>query len=239
MEQTIAAIARQDELGEIFGLVREAATEIGAVGHSYHFTPIFHKHKSPDAIVEVEGFTPQLIALYQDDTFRAHDPIPDYIMKRGEPLIWTTAIREFLSEEDSRSCRDFFATMEAHGLVHGVAIPLYGPRNRDAFAYFGFAEPVSNIEDERCTTLGALMQTAHLRICQLLDREISPITLSRREKEVLLWIARGKSNTDIAAILNISPDTVATYVKRVFGKMNSRDRVCATIKALQLGLIRL
>ena len=94
--QKIAAIGRQDEFSEIFRLVREAATEIGAVGHSYHFTPIFNRHTSPGATVEVEGFTPQLIALYQDESFRAHDPIPDYIMQRGEPLIWTTAIREFL-----------------------------------------------------------------------------------------------------------------------------------------------
>ena len=129
--------------------------------------------------------------------------------------------------------------MESHGLLHGLAIPLYGPRSRNAFAYFGFDQPITDVEDPRCLALQALMQAAHLRICLLLDRRAAPISLSRREKEVLHWIARGKSNTDIAGILKISPDTVATYVKRVFDKLDSRDRVGATIKALQLGLIKL
>jgi DNA-binding CsgD family transcriptional regulator len=237
--ETITAIGRQDEIGEIFRLVREAATLQGAVGHSYHFTPVFHSQTSPDTIVEVEGFTPQIIALYQDQAFRATDPTPDYIMQRGEPLLWTTAIRDLLAKDSSKSARKFYAIMESHALLHGLAIPLYGPHNRNAFAYFGFGEPLTEIEDERCLALQALMQAAHLRICLLLDRQASPITLSRREKEVLHWIARGKSNTDIAAILKISPDTVATYVRRLFDKLDSRDRVGATIKALQLGLIRL
>lgn len=237
--ETITAIGRQDEIGEIFRLVRVAATQYGAVGHSYHFTPIFHSQTSADTIVEAEGFTPQIIALYQDQSFRAADPTPDYIMERGEPLLWTTAIRDLLAEDGSKSAREFYAVMESHGLHHGLGIPLYGPRNRNAFASFGLGEPLTDLEDGRCLALQALMQAAHLRICLLLDRQASPITLSRREKEVLEWIARGKSNTDIAAILKISPDTVATYVKRVFDKLNSRDRVSATIKALQLGLIRL
>lgn len=235
--ETIAEIGRQEEIGEIFRLVREAATKYGAIGHSYHFTPIFKSQTSADTIVEAEGFSPQLIALYQDQSFRTNDPTPDYIMERGEPLIWSTAIREMLSEDDSRSVRDFFATMESYGLEHGIAFPLFGPRNRNAFAAFGFEEPLTDIKDERSASVQALMQAAHNRICQLQDHETGPITLSKRETEVLLWIARGKSNTDIAAILDISPDTVATYVKRVFTKLDSRDRVGATIKALQLGLI--
>lgn len=237
--QTITAIGKQDEIGEIFRLISQAASQYGTMGHTYHFTPIFHSQISPETIVEITGFPPQVVALYQDQSFRATDPTPDYIIQHGEPLLWTTAIRDLLAKDGRKSARKFYAIMESHGLYHGVSIPLFGPRSRNATASFGFDEPITDIKDYRCLELQALMQAAHLRICQLLDRQATSITLSKREEEVLRWIARGKSNTDIAAILKISPDTVATYVRRVFDKLDSHDRLGATIKALQLGLIRL
>jgi DNA-binding NarL/FixJ family response regulator len=40
------------------------------------------------------------------------------------------------------------------------------------------------------------------------------------EREVLIWMAKGKSNTDVAAILSISPETIATYKRRIYGKLD-------------------
>ncbi|WP_217272256.1 response regulator transcription factor [Sphingopyxis sp. BSNA05] len=64
-------------------------------------------------------------------------------------------------------------------------------------------------------------------------------SLSNREHEVLLWIARGKSNSDIATILDISGSSVDTYVRRVFDKLNVNHRIAAILKGLHLGLVRL
>lgn len=84
-----------------------------------------------------------------------------------------------------------------------------------------------------------LLQAGHQKICELVA-DISPIPkLSKREEEILAWVARGKSNKDIATILDISPETVATYLQRVFSKVGSRNRIGASIRALRLGLIRI
>ncbi|GFE64177.1 response regulator transcription factor [Litoreibacter roseus] len=61
--------------------------------------------------------------------------------------------------------------------------------------------------------------------------------LSRRETEVLLWIARGKSNQDISTILSISPHTVDTFCRRLMQKFDATSRTTAAVRAAQWGLL--
>ena len=62
--------------------------------------------------------------------------------------------------------------------------------------------------------------------------------LSERELEVLTWAARGKTTQAIATILDLSPDTVKTYSKRIYAKLDASERVGAVLKALRLGLVK-
>jgi DNA-binding NarL/FixJ family response regulator len=60
--------------------------------------------------------------------------------------------------------------------------------------------------------------------------------LTEREREMVAWVATGRSNQEIAGELVVSPDTVRTHVSRAMVKLHARDRAQLVVFAIQSGL---
>lgn len=235
MSRLFAQIDASCDIGEVLQLVRDICIENDVLRMSYHVTPLFAEPTSLSTAVYAEGFSKEWLELYERADFRAADPIPGRVMERGALMTWQEAME---AEPNSAKNEEYFQAMREYGLKHGFGLPLFGPRGRDAYAAFDFGIPLEAVDGGKLDTVRVVAQSGHQRICLLLEDLREVPRLSEREIEVLSWAARGKSTSAIAIILDLSPDTVKTYAKRVYAKLDATDRVGAVVKALRLGLVK-
>lgn len=143
------------------------------------------------------------------------------------------------------------------GVAHPVRVLVVTTFNLDEYVYealragaSGFllkdAPPAQLLHGIRTVATGAALLAPEVTR-QLVGRyaaRIRPaedtaeeVPLTPRELEVLRLIADGRSNSEIAATLVISQETVKTYVSRILTKLDLRDRVQAVVYAYRRGLV--
>jgi len=118
-----------------------------------------------------------------------------------------------------------------------LALPAFGPQGLEA-ALIVIRDDLDGNGADLVHSLGVAFQLAYSRYRQLMPRErIMPISLSEREREIMLWVVQGKSNAVIAEILGISASTVDTYMRRIFRKLEVADRTSAAMRAMAIGAL--
>lgn len=228
-------IHSEEDLAAIIRIVRNEARDIGVVRQGYFFIPVFDEPSSPRTNIQCVGFPDAWVKAYEFDGLRDIDPFPAAALARGKITFWPEVLEEL---NDQPEITRFARMVDECGLQNCFGIPLYGPNTRNGFALFDFELPRDQLDQEQVFRIRAMAQMMHQRICQLLDAERNIPVLSAREREVLDWITQGKSNSVIAEILNISPETVRTYTKRIYQKLGANDRISALLKAVKFGMLR-
>lgn len=71
------------------------------------------------------------------------------------------------------------------------------------------------------------------------EQSPNALDLTVREREVLLWLARGCSNEGISAALGITEETVKSHMKNILGKLGLKSRSEAVALCLRAGLVHL
>lgn len=65
----------------------------------------------------------------------------------------------------------------------------------------------------------------------------TPVSLSKREQEVLEYITKGFSSNEIASLLEVSPHTILTFVRRIYTKLKVTSKTEAIYEARSQGLL--
>lgn len=193
---------------------------------------------------EFQGFTNVINVSYPDEWLRLYwqngyaevDPVFRSALKAQGTQIWKHTYREATSEKE----KEFIQAAAEFGLVDGITTGSADPAcGMSTFCSFAGD---NSLETERYFQLVeylgyhfhlALMRTGP-RHSGVLDRCVKQ--LSVRELTILNWMKNGKTNWEIAKILNISERTVRFHVESIFSKLDVTSRSHAVATAMEHGL---
>lgn len=236
MDEILAKIGAASTVGDAIELNAAEMQRLGAKTGTFHISAPHQSQVGAGVFIAMFGFEEAWIRMYRDRDVRRHDPIPDFVMQTGRTMTFAAALAQLsLSAE-----QEHFVEMAcAATAFDSVALPVYGPFDFDTYATFSIGRDFEPEDDRLVQRAVALTEASNRRIAQLLAGQTAPdIALSEREAEVLNWIGLSKSNADIATILGLSVGTVDTYVRRIYAKLDTNDRIAAVLKGVRLGIIR-
>lgn len=201
----------------------------------YHYPPVGAVDFGPDIQVYNFGWPPAWVETYRNADYVHIDPLPRVAARRTLPFWWSEV--EKMAQLDAEE-RAYLVKVRAQNLGPGLAIPVFGPNGRNGYYAAGIGHHRAKLDDAEIAELHAACQLAHLRYCDLILSALPEnVNLSDRERQILGFVVRGHSNQMIASKLNISANTVDTYVRRCFDKLDVHDRVTAGLRGLALGLV--
>ena len=236
----LSAIDKADDAAHCLDALHRAAQELGWSRFAYGWAPALRFRAGESYPVLTRG----LPASWKRDWDRhgRHDPYMEHACGTPLPFAWSHVIEK----EDSLSGkqRDCISYVnDAIGTSIALTIPVHVSGRRPAF--------VSLIGERRRSSMeGDVQDDQMIALMRLLGQSLDDRLfgkagcqgaednrLSTRERECMVWTARGKTVDDIAAILDISADTVRVYMKRIMGKLQVSNKTHAVAKALALGMI--
>lgn len=231
-----AAIERLGRLESVWAAMVDFARARSVLRIGYHHLP---PPSAPDVQllrVENDGFGPALLAQY----LAARTAGLAVLASTAQNCVQPIYLDELEARDDlNMRERAHIAGYRAAGVVNGLAFSVYGPNARNGLFAVELTPDRARLPGAELAALRWAGQSMHLRYCNLLLPQLGKRPcLSEREAQVLAWVARGKSNASIGAILGISAHTVDAHLRRIYLKLGVVDRISAALRGLGFGLIQ-
>lgn len=205
--------------------------------HGFHALSIATQSSEYPGKIDVETYgLPEAFVAHYDSELNRLDPFPALVAMAGRPIRYSRVSEEQVLSSDHET---FLEEARSYGISDGYAFPTFGPHHYLAAVGITMADHPDKVEHADIPVLHSVAQALHLRLDQLERGVVERPRLAPREVTILHWIARGKSNEEIAMILGNKRPTIATHVKRIFIKLGVSDRASAAVRGLKYGLISL
>ncbi len=160
---------------------------------------------------------------------------------RSRSIATPESFTSFAASKDlTKSQRDLFEKLHLSNQKEGLVIASHGANGRTGLFILETTSPLSDMNDFNLRVIQWLVDAAHYSYSEIRKTSEKKIKrLSVREKQILTWVAKGKSNSVIADIVGISPHTVNGYLRSIYLKTGTSDRTTAVLRGLGDGLIDL
>lgn len=187
----------------------------------------------------VTNYPSAWIELYRAKNFTFRDPILASCRRAISPFLWTSEnLTSYMGDPED----EFLGAAMEHGIRSGATIPIHF-RGQE-FGAFCVTSTLSGDDfvaswSAQAYFLQVVGYYVHSRLTSLDAPSESPVVpaLTPRQKEVLLWSARGKSASEVADILELSYATVRSYLREACERLGTYGKVHAVTKAILYDLI--
>ena len=216
-------------------LLAEISAELGFA----HFALAHHvdlRRGSSEAI-RIHNYPDEWERYHDEQQLGRSDPVHRACQLTAVGFTWSELPRMMRLTARDLSVLSAAATQ---GIGEGFTVPAHVPGELNGSCSFATA-PGVRLQTEKLAMaqlVGAFAFESARRLTRVRDGiESSAPHVSARERECLVWIARGKSDSEIATILGISPETVHQYVKHVRATYDVVSRSQLVARALFAGTI--
>lgn len=199
---------------------------------TYHSPQVLPSHS--DAPYVKSTYPAKWLTRYLLKGYAGVDPV----VKRGVQSVLPFDWSELTPDGDAL---DLMVDALDHGLGPcGYTVPVIDPAGRPSlFSLNGDLAPEewAVFIDENRGLVTRIAHLVHGKAVQEQHGEDAPLSLAPRQKEVLLWAAKGRTAKEIARMLGLSPHTVRTYLQATQSKLGAGNLGHAVAIAIRQRLI--
>ena len=185
------------------------------------------------------NFPEEWKARYIDQDYGSVDALVPEAVQSLFPLRWD---KVYSKEKSSKKQRQLFDEASSVGLKSGITVPIHGPAG--GMALISMCGDLSDREfnqiwgllRDELTLIAASTHEAMLN-CVSRETSLEPVSLTERERQCLLWTARGKTAWEVSSVLGITERTVLFHLNNSMAKLRVFSKHHAVVKAIMLGLI--
>ena len=172
------------------------------------------------------------------DRFFSEHPLVRY--HAGHPRGGAHRISDSLSTAEFRESALYNEYYRRIGIDHAIAVPLFVDRGLLVSFVLNrkqrdFSERERALLDLVREPLAALYRNLLIR---KKDKGFAALPVTPREREVLSWLAAGKTDRDIGEILGMSLRSVQKHLQHIYEKLGVETRTAAVVRAMELGSAR-
>lgn len=178
----------------------------------------------------LDGWPHAWLARYLEADHLPHDPCARHCRASVSPFSWTEIPASLLAEP-----RALQVVNEAgeYGFRVGLCVPLHTIDGFRGLSFAGDRVELPPGARRMLTILSVYACVAAENMCRNTAAQVPAVALTSREREVLRWIAVGKTVDEVGDILNVSSHTVTEHLKKIRAKLEATNTVHALVKALQ------
>ncbi len=184
----------------------------------------------------INGYTQRWQQVYAERNFLWQDPTVSHCQTSSEPLVWSEKMY-------SAGSRELWEESHKYGVGHGLSIPVHereGVKSMFSLARDQTIEKDSRELERMLAGARVLANCAHFAMTKLIVPGLLDARdprLTRRERECLIWAAKGKTAFEIGMILNIAETTAVFHLNNVVRKFNVANRTQAIAVGVAMGLV--